>query len=453
MSETLLNEIDAFEKAHPLIKWVDLFAANISGRLVGKRLPFGNLKKVAKEGFRLPVASVVTDCHGEPHMAAGFSHDADGDAEFQCALIDGSLKLVPWAKTPTAQVMYTIMRGSEGFEGLPRNILQRVVKRFEKLGIKPVIATELEFYIVDQAWRQTGIPTPPRSPRTGRQLSGYPSLDIANLDDFRELFDRIHTIASVQGVPTDAILSEYGPGQFEVNLRHRDDCLRAADDGVLLKRIIKSAAEEAGYDATFMAKLYSEHAGNGLHVHVSLVDDQGKNIFETKDGSKTLMRAVDGMIASMPDMIAVFAPCANSYRRLGRTPMAPQRATWAENNRNAAVRIIREGPGSTRFEHRVAGADANVYLTVATILAGVLYGLTETVPSTKPLSILNYTDDQPKLPASWPEAISKFQSSTALRPYLGDDFCQILSAIRLAEFEKYQSIIPPHDYAYYFDTR
>ena len=239
-----------------------------------------------------------------------------------------------------------------------------------------MVAVEFEFYLIDPVHSALDPVRPPNSRDVRWQSRQTQVLSISELHEFEGVFGDIARACDEQGVPVDTFLRENGPGQYEVNLKHVGDALLAADHAVLLKRIIKGVARKHDYDATFMAKPYGQHAGSGMHVHFSLLDEDGENVF-AGDGNETspyLLGAVAGLLATMPDSMAVFAPNANSYRRVTLSEHAPMFASWGFETRSAAIRVITSRREATRLEHRVAGADSNPYLVLAAILEGALQG-------------------------------------------------------------------------------
>jgi glutamine synthetase len=243
---------------------------------------------------------------------------------------------------------------------------------------------------------------------------------------------------AAQGLPAEGTLSENGPAQFEINLRHRDDALAAADDAIMLKRAIKGAAARQGMMASFMAKPYAAKSGSGMHVHVSVLDDKGRNIFAGKDdkkGSARLRHAVAGVLNAMPASMAVLAPHANSYRRFRAGSHAPTTLTWGYDNRSAALRIPDSAPDATRIEHRVAGADANPYLVLAVILAAVLDGLEDGANPPPPLTGNAYAAKAKTLPRRWEEALDVFAASPFADRAFGHAFKKVFLACKRQEME------------------
>lgn len=331
-------------------------------------------------------------------------------------------------------------------------MLRQVVRRFAALELNPVVACELEFYLVAEAVGPDGAPVLPRSFR----LVGEPTEPEAFLHDRLEeqepFLERVERWGEAQQLPLKSVLPEYAPGQFEINLAHRDDPLRAADEALMLKRLVKAAARATGQRATFMAKPFPQHAGSGLHVHVSLVDRDGRNAFaEAPDGEDRLRHALGGLAAGMAEAMLIFAPNANGYRRLRPLSYAPMAPTWGRNNRTVALRVPASGPAARRIEHRVAGADANPYLVVAAVLAGILHGL-ETRADPGPETTGNaYTAVPPSLPATWEAALAAF-AAEVLPTCLGERFCRLYAACRQAERDRFHQHVSPLEYRWYLAT-
>jgi glutamine synthetase len=274
--------------------------------------------------------------------------------------------------------------------------------------------------------------------------------DLAEVDDF---LATVHEYCKLQNVPAGAALSEFSPGQFEINLQHVDDPLRACEHALLLKRIIKAAAREHGMAATFMAKPFAKIPGSGLHIHVSLLDQEGNNVFagESSDGpfSDTLRHAIGGLVKLMPQSMALFAPNANSYRRFQRGVFAPVDANWGVNHRAVSLRIPLSGDQNRRVEHRVSGADANPYLVTAALMAGLHHGITEKCDPGRMVKAREIIEEQVNLPVRWPLALDQFAAGTVLPEYFGERFCQVFAACRREEEERFHSEITNRDYEWY----
>ncbi|MGH7127690.1 MAG: glutamine synthetase family protein, partial [Planctomycetaceae bacterium] len=315
-----------------------------------------------------------------------------------------------------------------------------------------VCATELEFYLLEP---DTEHPTPRvgRIPGTRRTQTGpqYGSMeDVEDADPF--LADLFETCKS-QNIPAGATLKEFAPGQFEVNLHHVASAELAADHGVLLKRAVKAVARKHGMAASFMAKPFAEWAGCSLHVHISLVDANGRNVFAgtSRDGpfSDTLRHAIGGLAAAMPESMAIFAPTANSYRRYRPGVFVPLAPNWGRNHRGVALRIPVSKPEDTRVEHRPAGSDGNPYLVLAAILAGIHHGVTNKVEPGPMVAQGSVIDEKIELPVRWSAALDFYDAGKILPKYLGETFHRLYGICRREEEERFHAQISDRDYDWY----
>jgi glutamine synthetase len=329
----------------------------------------------------------------------------------------------------------------------PRNVLERVVERFRARGQTPVIATELEFRLFEPEPDLHGVPRSPTRLHggAGSQLFGLDELDV--MDNVFTAFDRA---CRAQGLPADTVIAEQSAGQYEVNLLHVDDPLLAADHAILLKRTIKAVARRHGLMASFMAKPHGDEAGNGLHVHASLLDADGNNVFTDGNApTRALHHAVGGLMDTINDAAAVFAPHANSWRRFQAGAHVPMGPTWGFDNRTTAVRVPLSSPAATRIEHRVAGADANPYLAVAAILAGIDHGITQAVeppPETKGSA---FSQHAPALPETWERAVAVFEQSPFIAEYFGGEYRRLFTVCKRQEQARFRRDIPRLEYESY----
>jgi glutamine synthetase len=367
--------------------------------------------------------------------------------------IPGTLVPVPWAEAEgVAQVQLT-MNDHDGsaFFGDPRHLLNNVLTRFTRAGLTPVVAIEYEFYLVDRDRDAAGQPQPPRGPLTGRRDFRAQINSMTDLNQYSGLLAEIDRVCRLQDIPTTSALAEYGPGQYEVNLRHAPDALRVCDEALRFKRVVKSVARAQGCEATFLPKPYRDMAGSGLHIHVSLLDANGRNIFAAANplDSRPLRHVIGGTLATLADGMALCAPGPNSYRRFRAEAYVPLHPTWSINNRGSAIRVPASDPDNLRIEHRLAGADANPYLVLAWVLAGMLQGLDR---GTEPPTVLTgnaYEQDGDPLPTTWAQAIEQFSRSEFARICLGEKFVNLFTAVKRAEMEEFNSHITPLEIARY----
>jgi glutamine synthetase len=452
---SLLTEIRALEKRHGRVESVDLLIPDLSGILKGKRVRRDEFEKCARGGFVFCAGATMLNTLGEVTSGVPYGAD-DGDPDLPATLIPGSLVPVPWSTRPMAQALFRMCDEDGGdFFGDPRTVLENALRPLKKRGITPVVATELEFYLLDGSTSdvRVGAPLIPgtRRPQPGTQV--YNPDDLFEVEGF---LDDVYAWCELQNVPADAAISEYSPGQFEINLHHVPDPVLACDHAVLLKRIIKAAARKHGLIACFMAKPFEEDSGSGLHIHMSLVGKDGRNYFsQGKEKmalppfSARLRHAVGGLLKLMPESTLLFCPNANSYRRLRPDMFAPVEPNWGVNHRVVSVRIPESDEANLRFEHRPAGADANPYLVMAAVAAGVDHGLRNRIDPGKMVEQGAEIVPKLKIPYRWDAAIDKFQRSKVLPGYLGKDYCRFHAMVRRAESEKYHNHVAQLDFDWY----
>ena len=445
-----VRHASAFFEAHPEIDVLEAFIVDVNGQLRGKWVPVGSAAKVMTGQLRFPGSSFSLDIWGDEVPASGIGA-ATGDRDGVCVPVPETLGVVTWTERPMAQVLLS-MNNPDGtpFFADPRHVLARVLDRYEARGWSPVVACELEFHLIDRDLKH-GRPVSPRSPATGRRLSDRNVYGIAELEEFERVFVDMAGTFEAQGIPADTSISEYGVGQYEINLRHVPNGLSAADHCVLMKRAVKGVARKHGLDATFMAKPFPKDSGNGLHVHFSVLDESGRNLFaiENGRGMRHLHDAMGGLLATMNDVMAVCSVNANSFRRFEEGAFAPTAATWGWDNRNAALRVPDSDVAATRIEHRVAGADAEPHLVIAAVLAGALHGIENAIDPGEPVIGNAVPDDAVRLPVSWDDALDVFEGSDFIGEVLGEPFRKVFVASKRQEMQKFEAIITTLEYETY----
>ncbi|MGB8327557.1 MAG: glutamine synthetase family protein [Steroidobacteraceae bacterium] len=428
---------------------MQLFITDPSGVLRGKNVRASELEALYRDGRNVAGSILGLDVTGEDVDATGLVWDT-GDADMVCRPVPGTLVRAPWLAAPTGQAMLT-MYAQDGTPAAadPRHALARSVARLERRGYRPVLACEIEFYLLREG------PQGHLVPAGGGRASERTKIDaygLQRLDDLAPLFDDVYRAAAVQGLPAETLMSEYAPGQFEITLQHRADALRAVDEATLFKRILRGVAHQHGCIATFMAKPFTERAGSGLHLHASLQDASGRNAFAAEDsaGSALLRQAIGGLKATMAESLLAFAPNANSYRRFRSQSYAPTAPIWGINNRTVSLRVP-SGPSESRHvEHRIAGADANLYVAAATVLAGIDHGLERRLDPGPPVTGNGYAQTREReLPATWAEAIERAGASGFLREALGPKFLDIFLAIKARECERWSGEVTELDFGWY----
>jgi glutamine synthetase len=448
-------DIETFTSRHPQIQFVDVLLPDLLSTPRGKRLKIDDLAAVYAGAFRLPGSIFAMDALGNTVEATGLGFD-DGDADRSCTPVEDSLVCAPWMDEGVAQIQVS-MSDHDGrpFFGDPRHVLAQVVERFAALGLQPVVALEVEFYVVDpRRTRQGGI-RPAAAPGKAARRSGKQINSMARIEELSSILAEISHTCEVQNVPASSMLAESGPGQYEVNLRHVADACRACDHVIRLKRIVRGVFLKHGLHATFMAKPYVDEPGSGTHIHVSLLRSDGRNAFaaQSAEPNTILRHAIGGLAATMADSMLAFAPTANSYRRFRPECYVPLGPTWGLNNRGVALRIPADTPENRRVEHRVAGADVNPYLLAALVLAGVHRGITQQIEPGEPVSGNAYRDGASAgvvaMPINWYEAALVFERSAFVKEYLGAAFQQLFSTTRRAELRAFDNQVTPLEYDWY----
>lgn len=428
---------------------IEVLLPDINGVLRGKWLPVSGAGKLDKEGVPMPLSLFGLDLWGREVMETEL-HVETGDVDGVCLPVPGSRVPVPWiTEQPVAQVLVSMYEPNRRPWYLdPRHRLQLILDRFAPLGLTPVVAFEQEFYLVTDRRDAAGAPVP-----FGHRAAG-PSrqnmYDMSDLEAVAPLMREIRAAAAAQGILADAVISEASPGQFEVNLLHRADAMRAADDAVLFRRLVKGVARRHGWRATFMAKPYPDFAGSGTHVHVSLVDAEGRNRFgDPETGDALLGAAAAGLLESARDTAVLYIHSHNGFRRLAPGAYAPTTLSWGYDNRSVAVRVPNGGPAARRLEHRIAGADANPYLVLAGILAGMHHGIADGLTPPPPLTGDAYVQEGDRLPTSLREAATVFAASAFVTRYFGAEFQRIFALMKLSEAAEFERIISEIEYDAY----
>jgi glutamine synthetase len=456
MAQDIVESIAQLRRAQPGMRHCELLLPDLNGILRGKRCTLRELEGIARAGLSFPASGYLLDSRGM--LIEGIAHGSeDGDPDFLCRLVPGSVVPVPWSRTPLAQALLTMeQRDGSGYFADSRHVLARVLARFRELGLTPVVAVEYEFYLLDDTRGEAPRARRPRVPGTERRAEGPRVYSLEDLHELDALFAGIDAAAAAQGLPAGSVVSEYGAGQYEVNLHHVADALRACDHAVLLRRLVRGVAARHGLAATFMAKPFADCDGSGMHVHVSLLDAAGRNVFGAVPDAATpdawpppLRHAIGGMLAAMPESLAIFCPNANSYRRIRPGCFAPIAPNWGVNHRGVAIRIPVSDAANVRFEHRPAGADCNPYLAVAAILAAAHHGITGRVEPPRMVREGEPVPARVTLSHRWEAALDAFDAGGILPGYLGEEFCRVFSAARRFEAEQFHAQVPSLDYDWY----
>jgi glutamine synthetase len=444
-------ELEAILIANPAIEFVDAAIADISGALRGKRIAAADAPKLFESGMQIPLSLHLMDVRGEMMNPGGRGY-SDGDPDGTAWPLPGTVMEVWGAAPPRAQMLMSLHDPSGAALSYdPRTILERVLQRFGELDLTPVAAHELEFYLIDEKRDAKGRPQPPVSSRSGVRDSTPSVYGLDDLDRYQGFLAALSEAAALQRVPVSATSKEYAPGQFEANLRHQSNALTASDHAVFLRQIVRAAAAKTHAQASFMAKPYPDRSGSGQHVHLSLIDRAGHNSFDngTPEGSEQLRFAAGGLAALMPESMAFFAPNLNAYRRFQPDMFAPVNRRWGINNRSAGLRVPIGPNEARRIEHRVAGADANPYLVMAAILAGVHYGIVNRIDPGPPAVGNVSREPDPALPFSLEDALKKLENASVLPSYFGAEAVQLYRETKGIELAGFRKLISAEEYEWY----
>ena len=446
------NIAKKFLDENPELEKIEFIYVDFNGIPRGKNASPKTLIKAAEGGLKMPISSYVLDVWGDNPKGTGLVMSGDGDAI--CRIVESSLAITPWSSRNTAQCIVSMEDGNgDAIYADPRNVLNSILSRFKNLGLRPVIAPEMEFYLIDKQLQKNGHPQMPLIPGTNRRYEEVQLLNLSEMDDFEEFFELVEKSAISLGIPAETAIKECAPGQFEINLLHHNDALLMADQAFLMKRLIKNCARKFNLNATFMAKPFSEEAGNGMHAHLSIIDKVGKNIFKVnknKQPQGVFASAIAGLLKNAPDFLSFYAPHSNSYRRLvHNADHAPTTLSWGNENRTALVRLPEASNNATRLEFRLPSADSNPYLVFASILASVLNGIENEFNLEKETIGNAHAQHEPELGITWREAVHKTSVSSVVKEFFGDRFQQSYQCVKESEIKRFESTITDFEYNSY----
>ena len=348
-------ELAGFLAHHPDVQSVQILITDPSGVPRGKSVRREELVRIFDAGRQVAGSILGLDITGQDVESTGLVWET-GDADMCARPIAGTLVRAPWLAAPTGQLMLTMFDGKGAPAAAdPRHCLVRVLDAFARNALTPVVACEIEFYLLKEEAGGKLVPAGGGRPGERQKIDAY---SLQRLDDLAPVFDEVFRAATTQGLPAETLMSEYSPGQFEITLHHRADALRAVDEAVMFKRAVRGAAQKFGLIACFMAKPFTARAGSGLHVHVSVNDANGSNLFSSDEpaGTPALRHAIGGLQSTMAESMAVFAPNANSYRRFVSESYAPVAPIWGVNNRSVSLRVPAGPAASRHVEHRIGAS-------------------------------------------------------------------------------------------------
>jgi glutamine synthetase len=429
------TNLTAFFEQHG-IHDVECLFADISGYPRGKLMPAAHFAAGGELRIcqAIPMQAVTGDYSYDPVFP-------DADPDVRLVPDYTTLKLAPWTSTPRALAIHDCVEmDGELCVFAPRSLLKLVLARYAAQGLTAVVAPEIEFYLTAPNSDPTHALQPPAL-RGGRAEVGQSAFSLNLLNELAPFWDEFRTALRVLGVQSDTWVHEVGSSQFELNLMHGDP-VAVADQAFLFKYAAKEIAIKHGLNAVFMAKPMAGAAGSSMHLHQSVVNAEGQNIFSNEDGTEApcFQHFIGGLQTYLPDLMLMFAPFTNSFRRYVAGSQAPVNLQWGYDNRTTALRVPASHAAARRVENRVAGADSNPYLALAASLAAGLAGMDEQLVPTSPIGDSGYEHAR-TLARSLPEALDTMTHSASARRLLGDSFVTGYTSVKSVEYESYQNEI------------
>lgn len=406
-------------------EWVRVCFPDANGIARGKIVPAAKMAKSGAAGLAVPRSVLVQDAEGENSPVEGFDF-ASGDADFLGIPDLSTLSHCPW-KPGTSQVLLDARDPSTGapLGESCRTVLARAVDRLAAHGLTAMVASELEFYLFQPGYKPVS--------------HGKPAYSLMAKARLAAVIDQLMEGTAAVGLEPEGCLHEYAPGQLEINFSPADP-LAMADRTFLFRQMVKEVALLHGLEATFMAKPLADQSGSGYHVHASLWRGADNAFVDPATGGPSAMlhQFVRGNVEHAPDLMALFAPNVNSYRRHVLGEYVPNTASWGGDDRTVALRIPAATGKATRVEHRVAGADANPHALLAAILLAGLDGIERDVA---PLDPATRGQTGTPFPNSLPDALARLSASAFAREALGDGFLKVFLAVKGQEWRKFQETI------------
>ncbi len=427
---------------------VSCLLPDFGGTARGKSMtPALFLEACEGRSLRMPEGTYAINAQGE-FVKNKHIDESEKDMVLVCDL--DTITLEPWTSEAAACVICDGYRpDGQSSQLSPRQILKNVIALFRERGLRPIVGPEVEFYLISKFEGGILEPSPPKGV-SGLAEFGQYAYSLDAIDEFDGFFEDLYDYCEIQSIPVDTLIHEDGPCQFEINLAH-GDALKVADQLFMFKRLARHVAKRHGLFVTFMAKPYAEESGSSIHLHQSVVDlNTGQNVFANADGSDSdlFSHYIGGLQTYLPAAMPFIAPYTNSFNRFEAYMSAPTNVHWGRENRTVGLRVPDAGPAARRVENRVAGADANPYLSIAASLVCGLIGIDEKLPR-KEEFIGQSADDQSRaLPGTLMEAIGEFEASSKLRTYLGDPIIDTFADVKRSEFEHRSSILSPWDVRY-----
>lgn len=421
------TDVAAFLSEHPSVQYVDCVFVDLCGNVRGKRIPAAELASVFRSGIQVPPSIYFLDARGDVVEQLSASAGSTGTAW----PVAGSLTSVSWAQRPHGQVLMSLSDGKgERYFGEPRNVLQRVLRRFEEFDAVPEIGMAIDAYLVERERGKDGAPLP---------------LTVARAEKNKSVSSEIVAAAAAQKLPALSVTGT--PAHITIAFPAQGDAVAAADHVVFLRQVVRAVARKEGCDALFMARPFLAHPGNGMRVTVDVKRD-GQSVLQSDSSGDLARFAVGGLQALMVESLALVAPSVNAFRRFGGKNAVPRNRRWGYGNATVNLSIEARG-GSVAVEHRLTAADANPYLAIASVLAGIHYGIAQNADPGQPVNGDAGGFIDPTLPTNVDGALLALENGSVMREYLGPSYVDLYCATKRAEIERFCDVIPVHEYDWY----
>ena len=425
---------------------VECLVSDIAGIPRGKILPVHKFSQAAVgQGLRLPEYVFGQSVTGA-FLDSAVLNEIGKDVILRPD--PATCRLVPWYSEPTAQIIHDAFDHDGSIVPFsPRAVLKRVLALFESAGLRPIVAPELEFFLVQQS-ADANSPLVTPSGRSGRAEKARQAYGIDAVNEFDPLFEDIYDHCEVQKIDIDTLSHEAGAAQMEINFNH-GEALELADQTFLFKRTVRQTSLNHNVHATFMAKPMQEQPGSAMHLHVSVVDiESGHNLFVNEDSSESdqFYHALAGMQRYLVAAMPLMAPYVNSYRRQSNSEDSPTNLAWGMDNRTVGLRVPMGDAANRRIENRIPGADANPYLAMAATLAALWLGLQEQRRPTRQRK--DSGEDLATLPRNLDIALDELERAKPLHEALGEDFVKLFIEVKRGEAEAFLEVISPWEREY-----
>ena len=433
-----METIARWLKEHKISE-VECIVPDTTGNARGKFIPARQF--ISQRDHKLPEAILVQTVTGE-YTDEHWDFVEPTDTDMILRPDASTLRIVPWAREPTAQIIADCFKN----DGTPhplstRNVLRYILKLYAEVGLQPVVAPEVEFYLVNKNTDPDYELMPPKG-RSGRREVARLSFSIDAVAEFEDFVEDMYDFADAQKLDVDTLIHENGAAQMEINFRHGDP-LAMADQAFIFKRTVRETALKHNMYATFMAKPMQREPGSALHLHQSVLDAKtGRNIFSDDAGNPTaeMMHYIGGLQRYTPELISFYAPNVNSYRRLAPDISAPINLSWGFDNRTTAFRVPNSTADNLRIENRFPGADANPYLAMTATLASGLLGMRQKLQPTEPHRG-TANDEDVAVARTLEEGVRQLNDTPELQQMIGELFMRAYAAIKLDEFEEFNRVI------------